>query len=106
MANTPKHLVKTTLGAAAATLRTTPAATTEIYTKIHVTNTDTVERTFSIWAGSGTTDADVLVKDMALGAGDSVEVGRGLILEAGELLSGQASVAAKLAVNASGVQVT
>lgn len=105
MANTAKLLGQAALGVGNTTIYTVPAATTAIFSTIRVVNTDTVQRTFRLFAGAAQGIANAQAFDTPIAPGAIVEVGRGLVLAAGQLLVGLADAAAKVAVTAAGVEI-
>jgi len=105
MANTGKRLGQAVAGTSATTVYTVPAATVAIFSMIRVTSKATVERKITLWAGPDQTDARLIAFETPIPPGGTIELGRGLILNAADVLSALADAASSLAVTACGVEV-
>ena len=111
MAVTLTRLASTLLGATTATVYTAPHAGRARIDAMTITNTDTAAQTFSIYlvGASGTaSDANMLVKTRTVAAGQTYRVREavGQVLHSEGTIQAVASTANKLAIYASGVEVT
>lgn len=94
-----------------ATEYTSAASTRTIVDKFTATNTDSSDRTISVWiVPSGGTEADtnLIVKTKNVVAGTTVDLTdlQNQVLEAGDFIRVVASVASKVTIRASGRNVT
>ena len=90
---------------------TSPASTKAIIDKATVTNTDTVNRTFSVnlvTTGGSATNANLVIDDRALVPGETYTCPElvGQALEAGGFISTIASAATALTLRVSGREIT
>jgi hypothetical protein len=84
------------LAAAKATLYTVPASTTVVVLKIVVTNENTAARTFNLYLHDGSASRRITPVDCDLDGEHSADVVGPFTMEAGDLIEGDASVAADL----------
>lgn len=82
---------------------TAPAGTTGVIEKIVIANTDSVDRTFSMWIG-GTGNANIIAKNENVVAGESFAENRVRVVPPGASLYVQASVANALTLIVDGVE--
>lgn len=104
MANTGRRAGQATLALTNTTVYTVPALTTFITSTIRVTNLDAATRKFTLFVGPAQTDKEKVANNMPLEDGESAEVGRGLILEAGDTVVGLCDDADKIAVTVCGIE--
>lgn len=83
----------TQLGTTTTTIATVAASRVEVLKQIIVTNTDTVDRTFSLSIGTAATAANRIISQLPIGANDIIVFDTALVLTAGETLQGLADVA-------------
>ena len=83
----------TQLGTTTTTIATVAASRVEVIKQIIVTNTDTVDRTFSLAIGTAATAANRIISQLPIGANDIIVFDTALVLTAGETLQGLADVA-------------
>jgi hypothetical protein len=109
MGEVRKVLGQSAPGAATATtLYTCPASTETVLSLVTVCNRSTVPTSFRLWVdvnGAGDSDADYLFYDTPIGANETMEVGRGVCLDATDLLRCYATLAT-LSFSAFGAEVT
>lgn len=80
----------TQLGTTTTTIATVAASRVEVMKQIIVTNTDTVDRTFSLAIGTAATAANRIISQLPIGANDIIVFDTALVLTAGETLQGLA----------------
>jgi len=102
---TIKSLADGQLAAAKATLYTCPADTRTIIKTITLVNTDTSVRNVNLYVNTGTSRR-IIPKNMELGIGYCFIFDDALTLEAGDLIEGDASLAAVVDYVISGVEET
>ena len=90
---------------------TAPASTKTIIDKVTVTNTDTVNRTFSVnlvTSGGSAGNANLIVDDRAVVPGETYNCPElvGQVLEPGSFISTIASAATALTLRVSGREIT
>ena len=83
----------TQLGTTTTTIATVAASRVEVLKQIIVTNTDTVDRTFSLAIGTAATAANRIISQLPIGANDIIVFDTALVLTAGETLQGLADAA-------------
>lgn len=83
----------TQLGTTTTTIATVSASRVEVIKQIIVTNTDTVDRTFSLAIGTAATAANRIISQLPIGANDIIVFDTALVLTAGETLQGLADAA-------------
>jgi hypothetical protein len=83
----------TQLGTTTTTIATVAASRVEVIKQIIVTNTDTVDRTFSLAIGTAATAANRIISQLPIGANDIIVFDTALVLTAAETLQGLADVA-------------
>lgn len=105
MTTTAKQLGQVALGSSTGTIYG-PVTAKAIVAEILVCNTDTTDRTVTIYAGSGTAVANTIVCGASVAAGETKVLSLSTVLDAGHYLKGLASAAAVVSVTASGVEVT
>lgn len=81
------------LGTTTTTIATVSASRVEVLKQIIVTNTDTVDRTFSLAIGTAATAANRIISQLPIGANDIIVFDTALVLTAGETLQGLADAA-------------
>ena len=96
----------TQLGTTTTTICTAGAGVTEIIKQIVITNTDTIERTFSLSIGTAATAANRLFSSMPIGANDTIIWDTALVLAPTETLQGLADTASKVNVTVVGWEKT
>jgi len=107
VSDTYKVLYQGLLAGAAGLLATVPTAKAWIIKSIDVTNVDSSARTFTLYVG-GTGDANVIMNGAlaaANAAGASQADGKTRCLEAGKTINGVGSVASKVAVTITGLEI-
>ena len=87
----------TQLGTTTTTIATVAASRVEVMKQIIITNTDTVDRTFSLAIGNAAVAANRIVSQLPIGANDIIVFDTALVLTAAETLQGLAD--ANSAVN-------
>ncbi len=92
----------TQLGTTTTTIATVAASRVEVIKQIIVTNTDTVDRTFSLAIGTAATAANRIISQLPIGANDIVVFDTALVLTAAETLQGLADVASVVNVTVIG----
>ena len=92
----------TQLGTTTTTIATVSASRVEVLKQIIVTNTDTVDRTFSLAIGTAATAANRIISQLPIGANDIIVFDTALVLTAGETLQGLADVASVVNVTVVG----
>lgn len=83
----------TQLGTTTTTVATVASSRVEVIKQIIVTNTDTVDRTFSLAIGTAATAANRIISQLPIGANDIIVFDTALVLTAAETLQGLADVA-------------
>lgn len=83
----------TQLGTTTTTIATVSASRVEVLKQIIITNTDTVDRTFSLAIGTAATAANRIISQLPIGANDIIVFDTALVLTAGETLQGLADAA-------------
>jgi len=92
----------TQLGTSTTTVCTAASGYAEIIKQIIITNTDTVDRTFSLAIGSAATAANRIISQLPIGANDIMVLDTALVLNATETLEGLADAASVVNVTAIG----
>lgn len=93
MANTPLAIADGQLPNAKGTLYTCPAATIVVVQTLSVVNTDASDRTVNFYVNRSGTSRRIWDKDKSVPVGEARYYDQGLVvLEAGDLLEGDASV--------------
>jgi len=92
----------TQLGTTTTTIATVSASRVEVLKQIIVTNTDTVDRTFSLAIGTAATAANRIISQLPIGANDIIVFDTALVLTAGETLQGLADAASVVNVTVIG----
>lgn len=92
----------TQLGTTTTTICTAATGYAEIIKQVIITNTDTVERTFTLSIGTAATAANRVIDTMPIGANDTIIWDTALVLAAGETLQGLSDTASKVNVTAIG----
>jgi len=92
----------TQLGTTTTTIATVAASRVEVLKQIIITNTDTVDRTFSLAIGTAATAANRIISQLPIGANDIMVLDTALVLTAGETLQGLADAASVVNVTAIG----
>ena len=92
----------TQLGTSTTTIATAASGHTYVIKQVVITNTDTVERTFTLSIGSAATAANRVIDTMPIGANDTIIWDTALVLAATETLEGLADTASKVNVTAIG----
>ena len=100
---TYKSLADGQLSASKATLYTCPASTSAIISKIHLVNTSNSDVKVNIYFSSGTSRR-ICPKDMILKAGYMAVLDDEVVMEAADIIQGDASVASVIDYTISGVQ--
>jgi len=88
----------TQLGTATTVLFTVASARVNIVKQIIITNTDTVDRTFSLSIGVAGTAANRLISTLPIGANDIMVFDTALVLTAAQTFEGLADTASKVNV--------
>ena len=100
-----KSLADGQLGTTKATLYTCPASTSAIVSKIHLVNTGDSDVTLNIYfKASGGTSRRICPKDMTLKAGYMAVLDDEVVMEAADIIEGDASVASQVDYTISGLQ--
>jgi len=92
----------TQLGTTTTTIATVAASRVEVLKQIIITNTDTVDRTFSLAIGTAATAANRIISQLPIGANDIMVLDTALVLTAGETLQGLADAASVVNVTVIG----
>ncbi len=92
----------TQLGTTTTTIATVASSRVEVIKQIIVTNTDTVDRTFSLAIGTAATAANRIISQLPIGANDIIVFDTALVLTAAETLQGLADVASVVNVTVIG----
>jgi len=92
----------TQLGTTTTTVCTVSASRVEVLKQIIITNTDTVDRTFTLAIGTAATAANRIISQLPIGANDIMVFDTALVLTAGETLQGLADVASVVNVTVIG----
>lgn len=92
----------TQLGTTTTTIATVAASRVEVLKQIIITNTDTVDRTFSLSIGTAATAANRIISQLPIGANDIMVLDTALVLTAGETLQGLADAASVVNVTVIG----
>lgn len=92
----------TALGTTTTTVCTAASGYSEIIKQIIITNTDTVDRTFSLAIGSAATAGNRIISQLPIGANDIMVMDTALVLNAGETLQGLADAGSVVNVTAVG----
>ena len=92
----------TQLGTTTTTIATVSASRVEVLKQIIITNTDTVDRTFSLAIGTAATAANRIISQLPIGANDIMVLDTALVLTAGETLQGLADAASVVNVTVIG----
>jgi len=74
----------------------------EVLKQIIITNTDTVDRTFTLAIGTAATAANRIISQLPIGANDIMVFDTALVLTAGETLQGLADAASVVNVTVIG----
>lgn len=96
----------TQLGTTTTTLCTAAAGTTEVIKQVIITNTDTVERVFTISIGTAASAGNRLFSSMPIGANDTIIWDTALVLAPTETLQGLADTASRVNVTVVGWEKT
>lgn len=83
----------TQLGTSTTTIATVASSRVEVIKQIIITNTDTVDRTFTLAIGSAATAANRIISALPIGANDIMVFDTALVLTAAETLQGLADAA-------------
>jgi hypothetical protein len=105
MSDAFRKLYQGQVPASATTLYTVPAVTTAIVKHIRAVNGTASDRTLKLWH-DGTADANLILPAATIVAGGWAEFDGNILMEAGDTLSGQASVATAITVTVYGDEVT
>lgn len=92
----------TQLGTTTTTIATVASSRVEVIKQIIITNTDTVDRTFSLAIGTAATAANRIISQLPIGANDIMVFDTALVLTAAETLQGLADVASVVNVTVIG----
>jgi hypothetical protein len=92
-------------GTSATTLYTVPGSTAVIIKAIRITNPTGTDRTIKLWH-DGTADSNVILPAATVLAGGWAEFDGTILMEASDILSGQASAASALTVTVYGDELT
>lgn len=92
----------TQLGTTTTTLFTVSASRQAVVKQIIVTNTDTVDRTFSLAIGTAATASNRLFSSLPIGANDTLVFDTAVVMDAAETLQGLSDTASKVNVTAIG----
>ena len=92
----------TQLGTTTTTIATVASSRVEVIKQIIITNTDTVDRTFSLAIGTAATAANRIISQLPIGANDIMVFDTALVLVAAETLQGLADVASVVNVTVIG----
>lgn len=92
----------TQLGTTTTTIATVATGYAEVIKQIIITNTDTVDRTFSLAIGSAATAANRIISALPIGANDIMVFDTNLVLNAAETLQGLADAASVINVTVTG----
>lgn len=92
----------TQLGTTTTTLFTVSASRMAVLKQIVVTNTDTVDRTFSLAIGTAATASNRLFSSLPIGANDTLVFDTAIVMSATETLQGLSDTASKVNVTAIG----
>lgn len=92
----------TQLGTTTTTLFTVPSSHVYLVKQIIVTNTDTVDRVFSLAIGTAATAGNRVFSSLPIGANDTLVFDTALVLAATDTLQGLADTASKVNVTAVG----
>ena len=92
----------TQLGTTTTTICTVSASRVEVLKQIIITNTDTVDRTFSLAIGTAATAANRIISQLPIGANDIMVFDTALVLTASETLQGLADAASVVNVTVIG----
>ena len=104
---TVTRLSQTALTATSTTLLyTVPASTKTVLKEIVLCNTDTVARTVTIYAGTGTATANIIINALTVNPNETKFVTLSTVLNATDIISGGASTVAVVSCTISGVEVT
>lgn len=105
MAETYKKLYQGQLAASAGTLYTVPSATQTLIKAIKIVNTDTSNRTATLWH-DGTAAENLILPECTIAAGGWAEFDGVIAMEAADTLSGEASTGSKVTVTVYGVEIS
>jgi hypothetical protein len=92
----------TQLGTSTTTLFTVTTSHTFVAKQIIITNTDTVDRAFSLAIGSAATASNRVISTLPIGANDVMVWDTALVLTSGETFQGLADTASKVNVTVIG----
>jgi hypothetical protein len=92
----------TQLGTSTTTICTAATGYAEILKQIIITNTDTVDRTFTLAIGSAATASNRIISALPIGANDVMVFDTAIVLAAGETLEGLSDTASKVNVTVVG----
>ena len=92
----------TQLGTSTTTICTAATGYAEILKQIIITNTDTVDRTFTLAIGSAATASNRIISALPIGANDVMVFDTAIVLAAGETLQGLSDTASKVNVTVVG----
>ena len=111
MAVNINRLANTLIGTSADAVYTVPASTVTRIDAMALTNTDTNAQTASIWlvaSGGGANAQTIVMSAQQIGPGQTVIVkgALGQVLKQGGTIQAQASVANRINIYASGVEIT
>lgn len=97
-----KLCAPTQLGTTTTTLFTVPSSHVYLVKQIIVTNTDTVDRVFSLAIGTAATASNRVFSSLPIGANDTLVFDTALVLVATDTLQGLADTASMVNVTAVG----
>ena len=92
----------TQLGTTTTTICTAASGYNEIIKQVIITNTDTVERTFTLAIGTAATAANRVIDTMPIGANDTIIWDTALVMTATEQFYGYADTGSVVTVTAVG----
>lgn len=92
----------TQLGTSTTTLFTVTTGHTFVAKQVVVTNTDTVDRTFTLSVGSAATASNRVISSLPIGANDVIVWDTALVLTSGETFQGLADTGSKVNVTVIG----
>jgi hypothetical protein len=92
----------TQLGTSTTTLFTVTSGHTFVAKQVVITNTDTVDRTFTLSIGSAATASNRVVSSLPIGANDIIVWDTALVLTTGETFQGLSDTASKVNVTVIG----
>lgn len=92
----------TALGTTTTVIATAAASRVEILKQIIITNTDTVDRTFSLAIGTAATAGNRIISQLPIGANDIMVLDTAMVLNTGETLQGLSDAASVVNVTVVG----